>query len=285
MTFDAYESSALDGTPVELFLFVRDGVETRLTSHDIDYEWGGETWTATPMQFGEIEQSESVERADIPLQMPMDHPLALSFLDGLQEATCSLTVWRGHAEDPDQEFLVDWKGRVVGGKYDLPRIELTCENVLTRLKRRSNGPRYSKTCSHALYSTGCGAVRANYATFAEVTAVAGSLLTVPDAALQADGYYTGGIVEYRGVLRWVLAHTGETLLLTRPIHAIATDLGEPKGWGYNWGNFWGGVVGVGLYPGCDRTIETCETVFDNRVNHLGFVGFPQRNPLDGASII
>jgi hypothetical protein len=42
---------------------------------------------------------------------------------------------------------------------------------------------------------------------------------------------------------------------------------------------------VKIYPGCDRTKETCNDKFSNILNYGGFAWIPAKSPFDGSSIV
>jgi uncharacterized phage protein (TIGR02218 family) len=119
-----------------------------------------------------------------------------------------------------------------------------------------------------LYQRGCRLNRASFAAAGTVSAVSGYTVTVSAASAQPDGFYLGGMIEDgAGVLRMIVNHVGSVLTLWRPIPGLeVTDA-------------------VTIYPGCDRSLATCISKFDNRPNFGGFPWMPQKNPMGGSSII
>jgi uncharacterized phage protein (TIGR02218 family) len=284
MTFEVFESSARQGRPVELFEFTQGSQVWRYTAYDQDYSWDGETWTAETIRRGRIRQSGKADQAGVDLKFPRTNSLAAAFLTGLMEQITSLTVWRGHVGDPDEEFVVSWKGRVVGAEGDGPEINLSCESIFTSLRRQGLRRRWQRNCPHALYGRGCNLDKAAFAEGPFIpTAVNGLSVTVPDAALQPNGWYTGGMLEAENSYRFILAHEGDQVVLSRPFIALA-DAIAGAGWGKSWGKWWGGP-GVVLYPGCDRTEATCNSKYANGLNFGGWRYIPQKNPMGGSSIV
>ena len=284
MTFDAYELSARQGRPVELLEFT-DGTDTwRYAVRDQDYTWNGQTWTAETIQRGRIQQSGKLDQERLELRFPSGNTMARRFLDGLGEAVTSVTVRRGHDGDPAAEFVVAWKGRVLGAAISGDVITLTCESIFTAMRRHGLRRRWQRTCSHALYGRGCNL---NQADFAEgpfaVGAVSQTAVTVPGAAAQPDGYYSGGLIDAEGASRFILRHTGGQLVLSRAHDAMAAAVAQ-AGYGLNYGNYYGGVPAT-LYPGCDRTLQTCEQRFANNANFGGWPWIPKKNPMGGSSIV
>jgi len=138
--------------------------------------------------------------------------------------------------------------------------------VMVSSRRNGLPKRVTRQCGHALYHRGCWVDKASYAVVAEATAVDGVAITIPDAALQADGWYLGGMLEFGNSSRWIVGHAGNQITLLRPIDGLeATD-------------------NVTIYPGCDRTRDTCNDKFDNLLNRMGFDWLPDRSPYDGSSV-
>lgn len=276
MTYSVYDQSARLGSPVELFEFT-DGSQTwRYTAYDQDYTWNGQTWTAIAIGRGSIQQSGKLDQAGIEIRLPRTNAFAQSLMTGLSESVTSITVRRGHADDPDQEFIVSWKGRVVGVVAEGAEIIISCESILTSMRRQGLRRRWQKQCPHALYGRGCNLTQANYAQGPfPVASISGAEATVTGASLQPDGWYTGGILEAGGTVRFIMAHVGDVLTLSRPSSALANLVAQAGA----------GSVSATLYPGCDRTLATCDAKFNNKLNFGGWPYIPTKNPMGGSSIV
>ena len=79
---------------------------------------------------------------------------------------------------------------------------------------------------------------------------------------EADGFYDGGFVFFSSIndYRLILSHVGNDLTLLLPFPSDAA--GET----------------VRIFAGCDHTIATCKTKFDNVLNYGGFAFVPILNP-------
>lgn len=284
MTYQAFEQSARAGRPIELFEFVQGATTWRYAAYDADYTWNSQPWQAVTIGRGSIQQSGKMDQAGIELRLPRSNAFAQSFLSGLVEAVTSVTVRRGHVGDPDAEFFVSWKGRVLGASADGAEIVVNCESIFTSLRRQGLRRVWQRGCPHVLYGRGCGLTQANYSEgpFAAAS-VSGLVVTVAEAALQADGWFTGGLLEGAASVRFVMAHAGTQLSLSRA-HPLLAEQVAASGYGLNYGNDYGGIP-VTLYPGCDRTVATCESKFNNLLNHGGWPYIPTKNPMGGSSIV
>lgn len=273
MTYAAIEASPHDGNAIVLYEFVQGAQTLRYTSADYDITALGHTWTRTPLAHGNIEQTHEINRAELKIDFPRDHEFALQFVGGLVEQVTTVTVYRGHADDPDAEFLVEWVGRVGGGAYNGPTIALSCTSLAVAMRRIGGGGKIQAACIHTLYRGGCRLDAADYAETANATALAGALLDVDSA--QPDGWFAGGYAEAAdGSTRYILAHAAGQLTLSRSWPSLAAELiaADPD------------PVALTLYPGCDHTDTTCNDKFSNILNRLGFSRMPSTNPWNGASV-
>jgi len=124
---------------------------------------------------------------------------------------------------------------------------------------------------------------ADFSTIGRVTALVGNVATIPEAALQPGGWYLGGVLQCEdGSMRMITGHVGAQITITRAIAYLTTAFGS-SGYGRNYGNLYGGVA-VQIHPGCDRTMSTCDSKFDNLDNNGSFAWIPSKNPFGGSSI-
>ena len=148
--------------------------------------------------------------------------------------------------------------------------------MFTSLRRAGARIRYQRQCRHALYGRGCNVDKADHRTLAECTAVSGNTITLSEIpADDSDGVlstYLGGIAEYAGVSRFIVGKSGNVLTLWRPLPGLEDALASSE------------APEVAIYPGCDRTLETCHAKFDNALNHGGFPWLPDVNPFKFISL-
>lgn len=270
MTYAAQDLSIQDGDPVYLLYFVRDGAEWRYTNAALSVIALGETWLASSVSMGAKVLSKELAKNAIPFKFPRDNAFAAAFLAGRPDAVTSITVYRGHVGDADEEWQVWWKGRDVSTKYDRGTITIDAESIFTSSRRQGLREKFQKNCRHALYSSACGVNQSAFAEVVTAIEVDGVNVTIELSSSEpVDGYYRGGILKSAdGSQRFIRAHSGENLTLSWPIDSL--------------------VAGdVTLYPGCDRTLATCDAVFDNSDMYGGFPWIPgeHNNPMGGSSIV
>lgn len=264
----------------ELYLFETLGNRWAYTSGDTPVAYLGDTYEPVPIGRGAIEQTQDINKNDLQVKVSRDNDMGLLHLQYAPDSITSLTVF---VREEDGEFGVAWKGRVTGARADGSEITLICESVFTSMRQPGLRARYQKNCRHAVYGRGCRLDFESHGTLARITAISGLTLTVPDAALQPNGYYLAGVVRLFGALRMITAHSGDQIVITREIPGAAEQLAA-TGYGLAYGLDYGGAA-VKIFPGCDRARMTCHAKFNNVANFGGFPWIPAKNPFGGSSIL
>jgi uncharacterized phage protein (TIGR02218 family) len=265
-SYSDFEYSAHEGRPVELYRFAHGG-DVWAYSNGPGAEYNDETYLAFAIGRDGLEQSAEIHRSDLTVSVPRSSPISMLYLVGNPESVVSVTVYRQHIGAAGT--MVYWRGRVTGATWDGASCKLTCENIFTSLRRPGLRARYQRMCRHALYRHGCGVDMASHAVGGTVSAVDSrtTVLTIPEAAALPDGWFTGGMLTTpTGGWLFVVGHEGSVVTVQHPCRLGVSD-------------------GVTLYPGCDRSRETCAAKFGNILNFGGYPWIPQRNPFDGRSIV
>ncbi|WP_184214994.1 phage BR0599 family protein [Sphingobium lignivorans] len=221
MAFGTHENSRDLGEPIQLFLF-RYGPDPE---HIYAYT-NGETaiemavgddmveFVPAPIARGEISSSGTLDNQRLTVVFPESLLVYELFRDRSPSSVVNIIIWRGHANDPDEQFVIEWSGRVVSFNDTNYEVELSCEAVATMMGRNALRRRWQYGCAHALYSQGpgmCNANRAAATTPFVIGAVSGTSVTIDLAASEAAYgalpryadfatpkrlYYVGGVLEY-----------------------------------------------------------------------------------------
>jgi hypothetical protein len=260
--------------PVELYRFVQDGVVVTFTSADEDIVYNLETYTAIPIGRSKVDMKAEISKATLEVSIGINNAIARSWMNAVSELQLSLTIFQQSELGTD----VMWKGRLAGVKPQQSDIKFVFESIFTSLRRPGLRARFQLNCRHALYKgaagSGCGLTMTDWAEIREATAISadGTVVTIPTAAGDPAGDYFTGILEAPdGTMRFITAHSGASITLSRAIASLTTAIG-------------GGPTNVTLYPGCDRSRARCIARFNNLVNNGSFPFIPIRNPFDGSSI-
>lgn len=274
MTYAASDTSAHGANPVWLYAFTQGAVVTRYTNQPEDVVYGGNTYAALAISHGEIDLNGDLSKDELSVTLPPS-AWSLPYVSDVMDQETTLLIHKGHATDPDGEFVEWWDGAVGGGELKGASVVLACVSIRSLMRQPGLRRRIQKPCPHVHYGRGCWLDRADFAQAASLTAMSGVVLTVPAAAGFADNHFRGGqVAEPGGVLRWIIGHVGTQLTLLRPFGpAVFAALAGA------------GSLAVTLYPGCDRTEATCNTVFDNLDNCGCLSHIPARHPYNGSSVV
>lgn len=256
-------------------LTLATGTVYRWTSHGSDITTGGNTFTsggtgtAPLIGRGRIRDAVGLDPSDLDLQLWCGSSaqlgtvkLQLAAVNGVLDA----------ARVKLERCYLDSAGAVVGtlNRFEGQVSEVIPSSTSVQLKVRSDLeslneelPRnlYREKCNHALFSAGCGVVRASYTT--TTTAGAGSTSTVVNHLLgSAPGYYVGGSITFTsgaltGQTRTIVANTTTTITVEFPFSAAP-----------NAGNSFTASAG------CDKSSSTCHSKFRNLPRRMGFDYIP-----------
>lgn len=242
-----------------------------MTSADEDVEHNDLLYVATPIGRSGVQVKNELTKANLEVRLPLTHEIAILLLGSWLEQIATLTVFRKR----DSGTKTIWKGRLTATPPDNTHVKLVFESIYTSMRRPGLRARYQKSCRHPLYGRGCNLNAEDFAQAAVLNAITGRTITVPEAALEVDGFFAGGMVRAPDTtLSYITEHEGEFLTLNR----ISGSLAVPFAAG-------GPGMAITLYPGCDHSYATCETKFANDDNYGGFDYIPTKNPMGGSSIV
>lgn len=273
MSYDAQEISVQSGAPVELYHFTQGVAEWLYTSAATDYadetdydsNTSSRVYQAIPITRSSIGATEEAARNALTLTVPRNISLAELFRVAVPSEVIHVTVRRVHRGDTSDPIVV-WVGRVLGCAFEGASAKISCEPISVAQRRTGLSRLFTVGCPWALYGAGCGLDKAAYATATTVLSASGLVLTVAD--VESGFNYAGGFVEWENAdgiteRRAIESHTGTALTLMQQFPGVAAS--DP----------------VTVYPGCDHTLATCDTQFDNSANYGGFPWMPAKNPYDG----
>jgi uncharacterized phage protein (TIGR02218 family) len=270
VAFEDYEVSVQAGAPVELYEFSSAGAFLRYTSAARDLEIDSVDWVAAALSRSEVEETADIAKSSLSITCPPDFAVSELFSVAPPDEVITLTVYRTQSADLSDKQVI-WAGRVLNASWSSGKSELTCESVFTSLKRPGLRRLYGRNCQHALYGLECGVSQITFRVPVTLDTIDGITMLSPDFASFADGYFSGGKVEWvdgGGVTRrrGIKTHVGNTATITHPFTDIANG------------------AAVFAFPGCDHTLATCDTKFSNSLNHGGFPTMGGKNPFGQSSV-
>lgn len=267
MSYASRDKSGQGGEPVLLYHFVQESRNWRYTNAPMLVHMRNADWDPAPISVDSINFSEEVSKNTIRVSLPRDNDLALALLKApVSVAPTTLTIFRGHLGET--QTLVYWKGRVTSATASRSTITLDCEPVFTSLRLYGLRARFQRTCRHALYSPDCGASPISYTL--TLTSAVSTTEYIYSAASLPNGWFAGGMIQAPdGTKVYIVEQNDGRLKLIRPSPSLFDALQS-------------GLYRAQVFPGCDHTIETCRSKFNNVSNFGGFPWIPVDNPFDGA---
>lgn len=271
MSYSDYEFTSQDGRPKYRLQFVIGTDEYLYSNEEAIIADSVGTWIPEAIDLSEFSQTNEMAKDPLTITFPRDNAFALLFQGGVPEQVCSVTVYRGHSHDPDEQYQFYWKGRVAGTSAEGDAVRIECENVFTSLRRPGLRAKYQLSCRHPLYNNGCKLNKDTFAVSAIVTSIDGftASVTYSDSNVTSS-YFTGGMIETtEGHFRYIITHNGGTLQLIRPLPSLEDAVNSSAG-----------EASVTLYPGCAHTVSDCRDKFSNLLNYGGYPYIPSRNPFN-----
>lgn len=236
-------------------VFRKDGVALGFTSHDRDLAFGGINHRAAPgMAPTAIRMTSDLTEDSAGVEGALSHS-AIREKDlaaGLFESAAieiGIVDWETHEH---RTIYVGTLGQIedngIGFAGELRSAKQVLDQDLV--------PRTSPTCRAEFCGRGCGFSAIRVTRRLVLDALDLDLNRVRFAGLQADLFLDGALRfldgPQTGVAFGVVGASGEWLVLDRPL-APETEAGTP----------------AELREGCDHTLNTCATRFDNAVNFRG----------------
>lgn len=256
---------------IELYKIVSSGVTYNLTSAIKAQTHNAETYDPANIGRAGITSKGELSKANLDVRIALDHPLAVALLSSWAETTTTLTVFSKRTSGTD----TIWKGRLANIVPEDANVRMVFESIYTSMRRPGLRARFLKSCRHPLYGRGCFVDPADFAVAATISAIAGLVVTSPEAAGEANGYFTGGMIAAPdGTLTYISSHIGTSLTLNRISSSLASAFADE-----------GAGLAVTIYPGCDHSYATCAAKFSNDDNYGGFDYIPTKNPMGGSSIV
>jgi hypothetical protein len=269
MTFSLREISLFGGEPVGLIRFKRGAQYWRYTTGMHPVQLGAELFEAPGgVSRSAIQDSSQRAKNRVTITLPPDLPVASNWLPFPTPQPVLVECLSWHRGDDD--FAVEWSGRVLTPKFHDTKLELLCEPTRAITRSRGNNLRWQRGCPLPLYSKGLGMCNADedeHKVPATIESISGLEIVAPEFASLPVGRLAGGFLRWTRPdgdtdYRTIMAHLGDTIVVDFGTDALAEgDEAE-------------------ALPGCNHTWSDCE-YFENTPNYGGVLTIPRKSPHDG----
>lgn len=260
-----------------------DGTVLRTTSADVALTWGGNTFASC---------APAIERTKVSLKVGVDAdemnltimPAATDTVNGASwQVAARLGYLDGAQLLVETAYIQTWptvvgtlhvfQGQVSDIFPERTAIKASIKSTLELLAQPFPRNVYQSVCSRTVYDAGCGAVKATFtATGTVVASPAPTATSFKTGNAQAVGYFDQGVITFTsganaGLKRTVKSYdpaTGFTFALPLPVAPAAGDT-------------------ISVFAGCDKTLATCRSKFNNAGKFRGFPWVP--NPETAAPAV
>lgn len=261
MTWFDDEQSVHDGGPVELYQITTPTQTFRLTSHTQDISFMSQTWKRSSIQRGKIDQASDASVSSLQLSIDTNENISDELLSEIPEHDIQLTLYRYHPETANS--IVIWDGPITSVSAKGENVQVEIPSVMLDAIN-TNLPRLviQRHCNHVLYDRFCKLKETDFYELIQVTAISsdGLTITTDGTTPLADVYQGGALVNPDGERRLVVANTtGNIHTLITPFRRLLIN------------DF------ITRMFGCDHTIDTCDSKFNNAVNFGGHPYVPAKN--------
>lgn len=248
--------------PSELYHFWRGTTYWRYNSGRTSLTVNSTSYAPVPIERKSIQFNSDLNAHTVQLSVARTLPPMSEYINEDPIDTIWVTIFKIHRDmDPIEKepiFTGLIRSTVTAGSA----LVLECVSIEFLLNRQLPRWRYQPGCNHRLYDSWCQVVEASYqvnATLSDISST-GFDLTSATFASQADGYYTLGNLYFGDYKRTIVDHVGSVISIR---YKIATLEAEDV---------------VQVSAGCDHTIETCYSKFNNVLNSLAFPYISFDNP-------
>lgn len=268
MSFESIELHEYDSEIFELYKITRNGRSWYYNSSDVDITYSGNNYISKPIVRDSVKYELQTSKAQFSVKVPIDLNFLRDYIASPPTTVTEIEILQGHFGSAEVRQL--YLARLVSVSFDVQSASLTLESIYTSIKRPCLNLKYQKNCAYDLYGRGCGVNKDDFKLETSVTVVSATQLSNPSLAGFADGYFTGGLAVWDnyGVItnRFIMSHAGDTIVIELPFVGLDSS------------------ATLKLYPGCDRTLATCDSKFQNSDNYGGQPFMPTLNPFTGTLV-
>lgn len=259
MTFEAYETSVEDGSTIEIYTLALGSTIYRMhDSSEPIINVAGDDYERVQVSRGPIATGQEY----LEIGLPGSHAFTLKFAAIAPGQTASLTIQSLQRADPS-DVRVIYKGvvRSVAFTHNAAKSALSLIPINDAFKKEIPERTFQAACNNVLFDSDCKVVDGSYSFIGPVSAIVGNVVTVTGlSAAKGSVWSTGGFIAFGALdYRLVLEQSGDDLILVLPFYESVLS------------------ENVTVYAGCDHSIATCLSKFNNEINFGGCPFVPTKN--------
>lgn len=261
------EKSVHDAEPVELYEFIGSATTYRMVANHDDYSFdtgaGAQTFARTEVRRTNIASNGSLSPVQVEVEMPAAEALIQAYGFGVPPRDLTLKIWRVHPATGNSDKI--YEGKVTAISASGRHAKLLIPSLLTSVLEITV-PRihYQANCNHRFGDSRCAVPLAQHTLSTTVASIASDNVTIgiADPMPGLPGWGKGGelVRVSDGERRQIIANNGTQALEIRwPFPALSVS------------------DSVQVVRGCDHSLTTCHTEFQNSDRFGGHPHIPTRN--------
>lgn len=269
------ETSLIGSVPVELHAFETDTLSWFYADAINNFDYDGNTYTASTIHGDPVESTASAVRNRTKIKCNWELPFVWQYIQSPPDGIVSYTRYRLQGSNAVTLYMgsvlsVTFKQSSRNGQR---HAEILIDPFTGDMQTSGLTIRYDRKCSVPLYSDLCGvdkdASGVAWNDTGVLTGVSGLTLQAAEFALQADGWWTGGMINVNSRTRKIVSHSGTSIVISSTIPGVAVG------------------QAFTVYAGCDRLYTTCNTKFNNVDNCKAHPNIPydDSNPLGQKGLV
>ena len=259
MTFDSNMQLVQQEAIPELYDITAGGYVWRYTSYQTDLTFLTNVYKATAIKRSGFTVEHRIGNASVSISLVLSDPIQ-KYIATTPLPSTRVAIYRAVASSlADYALLFEGAVKQVSVQNKIVTAEcFQAGKVFARLPKIV----YQSYCNWQVFDCDCGLDAAVWQVNAGVGSISGANVECAIAASYGDGYFTQGRMYYDGDFRFITNHVGAVLTLQIPFPTL------PIG------------ATVLLFPGCDGSPATCQTKFNNFLDHhLSMPYIPSHNPV------
>lgn len=241
----------------ELYKFTHLSQSWYYTSADHEITYGGNTYLPATIQRGDFSKENELNNISLEITLPLVDMVKQYIANApVYETVVSIYLY----QDPANVLSV-FQGKITKCTFNQGNASVLSIDEQTAVTAKLPSLLIQPACNHILFCAGCGLVKANWKFDFEVTDITEEYIELDGLDEYDENYFTQGHAIFESDIRWVTRSYGNFLHLQVPFADL--EIGDT----------------ISVYPGCNKTPETCRDKFDNLENYLGMPYVPRKNPV------
>lgn len=222
--------------------------------------WFGREYAPRSIKRSSFDRTEKLNSVQVSITAPLDD-LNKKYIANSPSEPIKIKIIFVFLSNPETEYYVIFDGDILDITFQENQATATVESKTNIFRNKIPQIIYQSFCNNTLFDSACTLSEVNFEVQAIIFSKEKSDLKSSILATYANGYFTGGHAKKDSDIRFITKHSGDTISLQAPFDSRVSVGSNVK-----------------VYPGCNRSADTCKNKFNNFNNFVGFPYIPSSNP-------